>query len=639
MPNKKHTKVIANAAIIAALLAPTAYVGPIGDRAAVVEASQVQASKLGTIKQISSDRVETSTGTYKVISKQMKAFFSNKQALAGAKLSVVTNAQNEIVAIQDLELNARGKRIQSDATRTKGNVVLHGQGLTLRGNLTINNDYLTVSNLKVSKDVIAQSAAATIVHFKNVEVAGRTILSKAVTGKATVANAKRQPISRLVRMENSSVNSIQSATKDTSIQAVGDTKVNVIDVDSFTIINAASTAQVGKVVASPKVRTLSVNGPVQQLDVKSPVMTIWGNGRIQSLDALVKGTLDVKVSGTVEQLNVRKEGTNVTIAERSNAKEVIAHAQVNITSPKPLSALTVAESVENFTSNDNVKRFTVNGKTNVTLAKGAEVALLVANDNAEVNAENGVPNIGEVNVSGATTALKLNVATDVLNVTTDTKEKVHVSGSATIGRVKLNSEIEAIVRLSVPKVLYVGKEQDNKKYIELDNGTVVDTVQSDSLFVGGKAPDNQVGKVEDRPKPPVTDGGTSTPADTTSPTLSSVKIADTNYVGVAEQSNTFKLDLRLNISGFSYATKQLTLELSEPVGDQITFMTDGVTLRFERIAGTSNYAYVVQEQDFNFLINQDYVATVKDASQNASTLTLKINVKKQISPYQLNVTS
>ncbi|MGL4821036.1 MAG: hypothetical protein ACRC5C_13815, partial [Bacilli bacterium] len=424
MPKKKHTKVLANAALIALLLAPSAYVGPISTSVNAAVTTQSKTTKLTSIKQIHSDHVVLSTGTYKFSSKQMSAFFNNKKALEGAQLSVVTNEKNEIVAIQDLQLNKGGKRIANDVTRTKGNVVLHGQGLSILGNLTINRDYITVSNLNVKKDVHAQPTASTIVHLKNVSVQGRMILAKEITKVGTVSNLNRKAVSRLVRIENSTLNTITSSTIDTSIQAVGTSKVKLIEVDTFTIINASNSAVVGKVVASPRVRTLSVNGPINMVSVESAVITVWGKSNIKVIDAHAKGTVDVKVSGTVTQLNVHEEGTNVSIADRSMTNEIVAHAQMNITSAKPLPALTIAGNVEKFIVNDKVKNLTLKGKTTVALAQGAEVDLLVAEGNAEVNAENSVQKIREVNIAGNTTALKLNVATDVLNVTTDTKDKV-----------------------------------------------------------------------------------------------------------------------------------------------------------------------------------------------------------------------
>ncbi|GLC90138.1 S-layer protein [Lysinibacillus piscis] len=253
MKNKALTTFMATAItatlVVPAPIASAASSDSVSNHVKQQIAAITPAGEAVTITNVTSDKVSTSNGQYRIGS-AVKGLFStdNRTALSNAQATIVVRG-GEITSVTSLTLSKAGSN--------KKSVVFNGGAAKIAGTLTVNGDYTKVENVTVTGELIVSSRVKKAVTLENVTVE-ETITLKSLQLK------KLDWLSVVLQDVKSSKVSVQrSKVRLTSDQTIS--SVTVLD----KVINLDLYSNADKLVVDvEKDFSLYGEGKIEQITVK-----------------------------------------------------------------------------------------------------------------------------------------------------------------------------------------------------------------------------------------------------------------------------------------------------------------------------------------------------------------------------------
>jgi hypothetical protein len=139
--------------------------------------SRAQKAMVYTVKEISGQTINLSGKVYK-IGKEVQPLLNekNKAALKDAEVKVLINGDT-VTELLYLEIHSSGEAAVNGQEEFSNNVVLDGQNATIKGNLFVKGNYVTLKNLKIEGSLFIEEELKNDFYAQNVTVSGDTIVN------------------------------------------------------------------------------------------------------------------------------------------------------------------------------------------------------------------------------------------------------------------------------------------------------------------------------------------------------------------------------------------------------------------------------------------------------------------------------
>ncbi|MBU8906493.1 S-layer homology domain-containing protein [Desertibacillus haloalkaliphilus] len=265
-------------------------------------AEQVE-SPVQTIESISNEEIVLDGVSYQVAS-DVQALLNgdNQDALAGANVRVETSGQ-EVTSVTYLETNAGGT--ESDI------LVLDGGDYTVNGDVVINGDHVSVTNLAVAGDLEIYSETSFAADGLTVE--GNTIVSEKIltTQQVSILNSTNANVT----FANSSLGKVEVKKNGVRVNATGSTSIREVSMQT----SASISAEEGQTIES-----VSVEGDAEDVEINAAVTSLVLNST-KEVKLTGKGNIEsVAINGS-EKITIDRDGEikKVTVPKDSKVEDII----------------------------------------------------------------------------------------------------------------------------------------------------------------------------------------------------------------------------------------------------------------------------------------------------------------------------
>lgn len=263
--------------------------------------------------------------TYEV-DNSLKGLFSpsNHAVLQNAemKLEIVGTT---IKSVRSLEVTPNG-----ESTET---IFLNGAGATIDGDVTINADFITITQLKVTGDFIIGKHATTNIYSNNLSVSGKTIISD--DGKMNMNRHSMLPFQQVIQpkitFEGSNLGEVQLKRSSVLFEAIGNTTIDKIDIMADTTLRADKSVTLSSVTIGYGAKQVEVNAVVDDLSINtSDSMTLSGSGEITNIQVNDAKLINLHTDTPIKNLVLKEATTKITLGDSTKIDTLTIPFQTKI---------------------------------------------------------------------------------------------------------------------------------------------------------------------------------------------------------------------------------------------------------------------------------------------------------------------